>query len=125
MVVLVDTNIVLDVVQRRVPHERWAAQVWGRVERGEITGYVSAISFNNIYYVLRKPLGVDGAMDAVRTVRRTFRTVPVDEALIDRAIALAMTDFEDAIQRRRASECGRITWLLGTFRTFVRAPCLR
>ena len=49
MIVLVDTNVLLDVLIRREPHYRASAYVWTLAERGEITAFISAISFNNIY----------------------------------------------------------------------------
>ena len=48
MIVLVDTNVLLDVLIRREPHYRASAYVWTLAERGEITAFISAISFNNI-----------------------------------------------------------------------------
>jgi predicted nucleic acid-binding protein len=100
--VLVDTNILLDVLQRRSPHDAAAVQVWERVERGELSGYVSAISFNNIFYIARKQVGATPAMAAVNAVRAVFRLVPLDEQVLDRAIALAAGDLEDAIQAAAA-----------------------
>ena len=102
MTVLVDANILLDVLQRRSPHDAAATRVWERVERGEITGYVSAISFNNIFYVARKQQAAASAMAAVKAVRPVFRLVPLDDQVLDRAIALAAADLEDAIQAAAA-----------------------
>ena len=47
MIVLVDTNVLLDVLMRREPHYRASAYVWTLAERGEIAAFISAISFNN------------------------------------------------------------------------------
>jgi predicted nucleic acid-binding protein len=106
LIVLLDTNILLDVLQRRSPHDSAAIRVWERVERGEIEGHVSAISFNNIFYIARKQQGVARAMAAVNAVRPVFRLVPLDEQILDRALALAVNDLEDAIQAAAASRVG-------------------
>ena len=103
MIVLVDTNILLDVLQHRAPYDVAAAELWRRVEAGEVVGYVSAISFNNIFYVARKQVGAAAAMDAVRAVRRVFQVVPVDGLLLDNAIGLTVNDLEDAIQAAAAT----------------------
>jgi predicted nucleic acid-binding protein len=100
--VLVDTNILLDVLQRRVPYDVAAAQIWQFSETGSLVGFVSAISFNNVFYIARKQTGVAAAMDAVRAVRGAFRVVPLDEAVLDDAIAGTTNDLEDAIQAMSA-----------------------
>jgi predicted nucleic acid-binding protein len=56
MLVLIDTNILLDVIQKRHPHHDPAARVWKLVEEQTLIGFVSAISFNNIFYVIRSNL---------------------------------------------------------------------
>ena len=103
MTVLIDTNVLLDVIQQRQPHDAAASRVWKLVEEGAVAGFVSAISFNNIFYIARKQVGSARALDAIRLVRRVFQAVPLDEAIIDRAIATPTSDFEDAIQGAAAA----------------------
>ncbi len=98
MIVLLDTNVLLDVLQDRKPFSGAAAEIWKLVETGQIIGYVSAISFNNVFYVERKNVGFDKALTEVKLIRAVFRTVPLDDLVIDRAIATPGTDFEDGIQ---------------------------
>jgi predicted nucleic acid-binding protein len=100
--VLVDTNILLDVLQGRSPFDAAATQVWRLSETGSVAGHVAAISFNNIFYIARKQAGLAAAMDAVKAVRGAFRVVPLDEALLDDAIAATTNDLEDAIQATAA-----------------------
>ncbi|MCC6125974.1 MAG: PIN domain-containing protein [Pirellulales bacterium] len=102
MIVLLDTNILLDVIQDRAPYSASATRVWKLVEEHAVTGFVSAISFNNVYYIARKQAGGEKALDAIRLIRRIFRIVPLDELVIDRALADPGNDFEDAIQAAAA-----------------------
>ena len=103
MIILVDTNILLDVIQDRRPHSDPAAHVWKLVEGRAVVGYVSAISFNNVFYIARKQVGTEKALEAVRLVRRVFQVVALDESVIDRALAAPGGDFEDAIQAAAAA----------------------
>ena len=104
MILLIDTNILLDVLQRRPGLHRDSSRVWNAVEGGGAHGYVSMISFNNIYYILRRQVGPASALEAVKLVRQLFRCVPFDEGLLENAIRLAVTaDFEDAIQQAAAT----------------------
>jgi len=98
MIVLVDTNILLDVLQKRAPHHISADQLWALIESGSLVGYVSAISFNNIFYVARKQDGREKAIQSLAVVRNVFKTVSLDESLTDDALAVSPADFEDALQ---------------------------
>jgi predicted nucleic acid-binding protein len=102
MKVLVDTNVLLDVIQERQPFEEFALRIWKLVEEKQLQGCVSGISFNNIFYVARKQVGTEGAMEALRGVRQTFEFVSIDAYVIDRALASKPGDFEDAIQAAAA-----------------------
>lgn len=102
MIVLIDTNILLDVLQERQPYVAAAARVWKLVEENNLAGYVSAISFNNVFYIARKQAGNERALAGVKLIRRTFGFVPLDEAVVDRAITEATSDLEDAIQAASA-----------------------
>jgi predicted nucleic acid-binding protein len=102
MKVLVDTNVLLDVIQERQPFDQLALRIWKLVEEKHLAGCVSGISFNNIFYVARRQVGGDRAMEALRRVRQSFELVPIDAYVIDRALASAPGDFEDAIQAAAA-----------------------
>ena len=106
MIILVDTDVLLDVIQKRQPFHIAADKLWKLVETGGVGAYVSAISFNNVLYIARKQLGRDAALRAVQIVRRMFRVVPLDLQIIDAAIATALSDFEDAIQASAAKQIG-------------------
>jgi predicted nucleic acid-binding protein len=99
---LFDTNVLLDVIQVREPHHAASERVWTLVERAEIEGFVAAISFNNIYYVLSKQIGRDAALKSVRSLSNVFRFVPFDEQVLNRALLVDSVDFEDAIQSSSA-----------------------
>jgi predicted nucleic acid-binding protein len=96
--ILVDTNILLDVLARREPFYAAAAAIWSLAERGEVRAVVSAISFNNVYYIVRRAEGRTRAQKAMRLIRDVFESVPPDNQIINQAIDANMADFEDAVQ---------------------------
>jgi len=98
MRVLFDTNVLLDVLASRQPHYAASAAAWTLVETKRVEGFVSAISFNNAFYIVRRGGNRVGALEAVKLIRAVFQTIPVDEAIIDEAIAAGADDFEDGIQ---------------------------
>jgi predicted nucleic acid-binding protein len=95
---LLDTDVLLDVLAQREPFYDDSARVWEQVESGRAEGYVSAISFNNIYYIVRRVGDRRRARRAVALLHRLFLVAPVDSETLDRAIGASLRDFEDAIQ---------------------------
>ena len=104
--ILLDTNVLLDVLAQRQPHYAPAAALWSAVERGETQGCVSAISFNNTYYILSKYGGRTKARTAIRAIRDVFAVVPLDAQILNLSIDSALPDFEDAIQLHSAVRAG-------------------
>ena len=96
--VFIDTNILLDVVLHREDFYKQSALIWSECEYKKVQGYVSGISLNNMYYVLRKMVTPEVALEYVRLVLDIFTVVPIDESILRLAANLPQKDFEDAIQ---------------------------
>jgi predicted nucleic acid-binding protein len=106
MTVFFDTNILLDVLSNRQPHVEAAARLWAAVEAGSLKAVISAISFNNIYYIIRKAGGAARAREALVLLNSIFTTASLDSAILQEAIASKIGDFEDAIQYFSAIRAG-------------------
>jgi len=98
MKVFIDTNLVLDVLARREPFFEDSKRVWELIEKGHVTGYLSATSLTDIFYILKKHLGQDKAYVSLGKLMLVFRAVSVSEADIRKALKLGLADFEDALQ---------------------------
>jgi len=96
----------LDILAKREPFYAASAEVWSLVESGAIQGCISAISFNNIYHVIRKTAGKRNADKALRILRDIFVPVAPDTLILNQAIDSTMNDFEDAIQFHSAIRAG-------------------
>ena len=96
--IFIDTNILLDVILRRTDFYKQAAAIWADCESRKVQGYVSAISLNNMHYIMRKMVAPDIALEYVRLVLNVFSIVPLDESILRLAVDLPQKDFEDAIQ---------------------------
>jgi predicted nucleic acid-binding protein len=106
MKVFVDTNVLLDVLAKRQPFYGDAARIWSMAERGQIEAQVSVISFNNIYYVIRRAANRKAADQAQRLMRNVFTAVPLNAQVLNQAIDAGFSDFEDAIQFHSAVHAG-------------------
>ena len=50
----IDTDFIIDFLIDRKPYSREAAIIFTLIEQKKIKGYVSSLTFSNLYYVLRK-----------------------------------------------------------------------
>ena len=98
MKVFVDTNVLLDVLARREAFYDASAQIWSLSERGEVEASISAISFNNVYYIVRKARNKRTADRAMKLLRDVFDSVAPNARILNQAIDSDFKDFEDAVQ---------------------------
>lgn len=98
MNIFIDTNVLIDVLAEREPFYADSARVWTLAEQGRVKGFISVISFNNIYYVVRRLRMRQIADGMMVLLRDTFSPVALDEQILDQAIDAKHKDLEDAIQ---------------------------
>ena len=98
MNVFLDTNVLIDVFLERNPFLADSQKVWFLAERGRIKGFVSALTFPNIFYVARRLRGPEAAGAMMTMLRDTFVPVSLDAQILNQAIDAGFSDFEDAIQ---------------------------
>jgi predicted nucleic acid-binding protein len=102
--VLVDTNVVLDLVLGREPWASQAKPLWMAHDTHRIEACLLASVLTDVYYICRKQVGVDQAKKAVGECLRRFIILPVDRSLLETALLLAGSDFEDNVQIAAAQE---------------------
>ncbi|NJO73562.1 MAG: PIN domain-containing protein [Leptolyngbyaceae cyanobacterium RM1_406_9] len=98
MKVLIDTNILVDVALDRDPFFDQSEQIVRLVEQKQIEGYISASTFSDLYYVIRRVKGRDWTLQFLQQMSAICQIATVDEAVISMALTLNFRDFEDAIQ---------------------------
>ena len=105
MKVFVDTNVVLDVLLKRVPFCKDSFTVFQLSDSKYICGVLAAITVTDSFYVLRKAgksrADVYQDMDDISGI---FKITPVSQSTISSALALRWKDFEDAVQFVAAKE---------------------
>lgn len=106
MNIFIDTNIILDVLTKREPFYPICAKIWTLVTEKIISGYISAISVNNIYYILRKLRDKTIAKNFVEEVLRDFNIVPLTREILLQASKLEIEDYEDGIHYFSVIHCG-------------------
>lgn len=103
MKILVDTNIILDVLLKREPHNKAAQVIMTKCADREIAGYLAAHSIPNIFYVLRKEYSQEERRKFIRNLCEIFRISDLNAEKIISAIDNGQfSDFEDCLQEECA-----------------------
>ena len=95
--ILFDTNVVLDVLLDRQPYVDASAAAWATVETGASEGMLAAHAVTTIHYLIRKEMGNIKAKRIISAILRVFAVADVDGAVIQEAVHLPFSDFEDAV----------------------------
>lgn len=98
MRLLVDANILLDVLQNRQPYAADSAKIWKLCETAQDLGFVTALSFANLVYVMRKELDPETIEEVYRKLELIFQFTELSSKDLDKAVAMKWNDFEDALQ---------------------------
>lgn len=105
--VLFDLNLVLDVIEARVPHNQFSGPCLAMAEAGEITGMIAACSIDTLAYLLERDMSPTKARAIVSSLLAFLEVAPVDGHAISAANEAKWNDLEDAIlyQVAVASNC--------------------
>ena len=102
MKALIDGNILLDVLQNRSPHVEASAQIWKLCETDQVEGFVSALTFADLVYIMRKELTPDSIHEVLKKLAIIFRFTDLSVSDMTEAAAMQWKDYEDAIQSATA-----------------------
>lgn len=119
--VFVDTDVILDLLARRIPHFHFSAVLFTFAEMKKLELYTTPLILANTFYILRKQLGNDSAKNAVRKLRILLHVIYSTESVIDKALNSDFPDFEDAIQYYTALEYGIPVILTRNIRDYKKA----
>jgi predicted nucleic acid-binding protein len=107
MKLLIDTNIILDVLLRRVEFYADSRAIFELAELRKINGCISASAVTDIFYLTQKEIKDTGTVyETMDKLAAIFRIAPVSETTITAALDLRWKDFEDAVQYMTAGENG-------------------
>lgn len=102
--VFVDTNIVIDLLQKRDEFYREAQELFTLADRKKVKLYISALTFANTYYILSRFYSSDEAKKILSKFKVLVEVLPTTDKIIELALASDFKDFEDAIQFYTALE---------------------
>jgi len=104
--ILFDTNVILDVLLEREPYIDAASKLFALVDNGHIKGSICATTATTIYYLAAKSFGARKARDQVHGLLGLFEVAPVDRDVLDAALDIDFSDYEDAVLHEAARAAG-------------------
>ena len=103
MVILIDTNIVMDVLTNREPFSENARKIMEKCAEGTVTGVLAAHSIPNLFYILRKDFSSEERRELLKNLCMLFQISDLNKRKIQAALENdVFSDFEDSLQEECA-----------------------
>lgn len=122
MIVLVDTDVLVDVALDRAPHATDAAALLDALESGASRGFVAWHTISNFYYLVSARRGRPGTRQFIEELTRFLDVAPTTREHLRAATRLPLKDFEDAMQVCAASACSADFIATRNVRDFRESP---
>jgi predicted nucleic acid-binding protein len=107
--VVFDNNVVIDALKPNPEFETEAKKVFKAIGNGKISAYLCANSLTDIFYILKKVQGSEGAKNSLSNLMAVFSIIPLTESDCAEALSSPIKDFEDAViaacTRKTAANC--------------------
>ncbi len=94
----VDSDVVIDFFTDREPHANPASELFELNEQGVIKIFLSAISINNIYYIVRRFLGHKKTIEVIEFLTDMTEIVGTTRSEIIQALKNDFSDYENSVQ---------------------------
>jgi predicted nucleic acid-binding protein len=122
LILLLDTDVLIDLALDRAPHAEPAADLLDALERRLGTGYVAWHTISNFYYLVAPSRGGRQTRNFIVDLVRFIGVAPTTTDSLRYAAQLSMKDFEDAMQVSAAAACGAEVIATRNLRDYRRAP---
>ena len=103
--ILLDTDVLIDVALDREPHSTPSFELLEHIESGVERASIAWHTISNLYYIVRPNLGDVTTRQFIRELTDFVYVAETDTGSIRFANRLPMADFEDAMQVAAAQAC--------------------
>jgi predicted nucleic acid-binding protein len=110
--IFMDTNVVIDFLANRQPFALDAARLFNLAVKEKARVYISAVSYNNIYYVLKQSLTNKATIKLLEDLAEITEITDVTNAIIRQSLKTDFKDYEDAIQYYCALSIPKIDFIV-------------
>lgn len=106
--IFLDTNVLIDFFADRKPFSIDAAKLFDYSLKKKINIYISAVSYNNIYYIVRQSLSHAETIKMLTEISEWTNVIDLTKDIINKSLTSDFKDFEDAIQYNCAKSINKI-----------------
>jgi predicted nucleic acid-binding protein len=107
MVILLDTNVIIDSLAKREPFMKNAKEILRKCHNGEIIGSIAAFTVPAIFYILQKQFSVRERRDMLSKLCGFIDVAGTDKQHVINAIENErFADLEDCLQAECAASAG-------------------
>jgi predicted nucleic acid-binding protein len=99
-----DTNIVLDLLAKRMPFYTETAKLFSLADKKKLTLSISSLCLADAHYILSRQNPEIEVRKVLRKFKVLVNVLPLDDKITDLALNSDFKDFEDAIQYFTALE---------------------
>lgn len=110
--IFLDTNVLIDFFADRKPFSLEAARLFNYSIKKKINLYISAVSYNNIYYILRQSCSHIETIKMLTELNEWTVVIDVSKEIINKSLKSDFRDFEDAIQYNCAKSLKKIDFIV-------------
>ncbi|MEX2600379.1 MAG: PIN domain-containing protein [Balneolaceae bacterium] len=96
--ILADVNVCLDLYLDRKPHVDFSGQIFELAEKEKIKLYISGISFDTLFYIMRPVIGPKKSTENLKQLLLYTKAGNLDHKTVECAIHAGWRDLEDALQ---------------------------
>ena len=120
--ILIDTDVLVDVAMDRAPFAQAASEVLNLVELGYEKACIAWHSVSNLYYLMSPGHGGMDIRDFIVQLTHIVEVATTDTEGVRYAASLPMKDFEDAMQVAAARACGAGHIVTRNFKDYIHSP---
>ena len=106
--IFLDTNVLIDFFADRKPFSIDAARLFDYSLKKKLNIYISAVSYNNIYYIVRQSLSHAETIKMLTEISEWTNVIDLTKDIINKSLTSDFKDFEDAIQYHCAKSINKI-----------------
>ena len=120
--ILLDTDVLIDVALDRGEHADNAAELLDRAETGQLSAAIAWHTVSNFYYLVAPAQGKARTRDFISQLVGFIEVAGTDTESLRYAAELPMADFEDAMQVAAARACGARRIITRNLRDYTHSP---
>ena len=102
MVLLIDANVLLDIIMKRLEFIKDSSVIWKLCETGKVKGYISSLTIASIVDIMQKEMDPQKIEEVLSMLSMIFEFTDLCVSDIQQAARMQWNYYEDAIQSATA-----------------------